>query len=92
MAKVLLLLNRQQGIRLFVARRNRRLLFSANDSTSVRSMSESEFIQKYVSSFLGAYAAQNYDRNCQEGWIMANQPVEDAYELAREAWARIAGM
>ena len=53
-------------------------------------MSEKEFIQKYLAAFLASYAAQNYDRNCQEGRVMANQPVEDAYALARKAWGEIA--
>lgn len=47
-----------------------------------------QFIQNFVSSFLGAYAAQRYDQNCIDGWKDRFVPVEDAETLAGEAWDR----
>jgi hypothetical protein len=51
--------------------------------------SEKEFIDKYIPAFLGAYAAQDYVRNCSEGWTNQTQPVEDAICLAKQAWVQL---
>ena len=47
------------------------------------------FIQQYVAAFMASFAAIHYVENCQKGWEghpENNQPVEDAYYLACDAW------
>lgn len=52
-------------------------------------MEKEEFIRQYVVTFLASYAAEQYDFNCQTGWKNRDQPIEDAYCLAEEAWEQL---
>ena len=47
---------------------------------------ERKFKQQFVIQFLAAHAAVNYAANCSTGWQYSSHPVEDAQQLAKEAW------
>jgi hypothetical protein len=51
-----------------------------------------DFIERYVIAFLAAYEAEHYVENCQQGWLSDEQPIEDAYCLADNAWNQIHNM
>jgi len=56
-------------------------------------MKKEDFVNAYIAAFLGAIAANEYVRNCQNGWPKDSeeQPVEDAQHLAYQAWYQISG-
>ena len=54
-----------------------------------RAKVRTEFIDHYAATFLASYAAANYIDNCQRGWPNREQPIEDAYCLAEEAWEQV---
>jgi len=53
-------------------------------------MRKAQFIKNYVASFLGAFAANEYQEQCRQGWKHRDAifPVEDAQTLAEAAWER----
>lgn len=53
-------------------------------------MTEREFKDRFVASFLAAWCAENYASACSRGeqHLLSNPPVEDAVYLASEAWDR----
>lgn len=55
-------------------------------------MTEQQFKDQYVASFLAAYMANRYDEDCMTGHIHKpynHQPIEDALFLANCAWQQL---
>lgn len=51
-------------------------------------MTKQEFKEQFILQFLAAYAASRYDDCCNLGnhSIMSSLPIEDAEEIANQAW------
>jgi hypothetical protein len=49
-------------------------------------MTEKQFKDHYVATFLASYMASRYDSDCMNGHPYNHQPVEDAVFLANKAW------
>ena len=47
------------------------------------------FQKQFIVQFLATYAAINYERQCLEGWSSFTFPVEDAEQLATDAWVKV---
>lgn len=56
-------------------------------------MDEVKFKDDFIGVFLATWTANHYDEFCQRGWENWPNilPVEDAGELADEAWQRLLG-
>jgi len=52
-------------------------------------MNEDDFKKTYIATFLAAYAAKQYDFNCQTGWEKDFPPIEDSQTLAQDAWNKL---
>lgn len=50
------------------------------------SSDEIEFKRTYALQWLASIEAVNYQRNCSKPWKDHRPPVEDAYNLAEQAW------
>jgi hypothetical protein len=49
-------------------------------------MNETQFKTQYIAQFLASYAAVNYADACSNGDFTSLFPVEDAEQLAEDAW------
>jgi hypothetical protein len=57
-------------------------------------MNREQFIAAYVTNFLSAYMATEFSNQCLRGWPLmkdgrVEQPIEDAFGLAKDAWEQI---
>ena len=49
-------------------------------------MDEQQFKAHYIATFCASWSAVTYSDHCLRGWDGVRQPIEDAIELANEAW------
>lgn len=54
-------------------------------------MTKEVFIDSFVTNFLSAWCANNYDECClyDAHERLYNPPIEDAYDIAEEVWQKI---
>lgn len=64
----------------------------ALDQRELRRDVKTEFIERYVTTFLATWAANNYVNACAEDRhdkLAESAPLEDAHCLANQAWERV---